>query len=103
MASLLAGLMSVVLELTSTVLVMFVRSGRAASDLTTRMNSAVAPMPSGKLVFVEVMVPVPPTPGVVEVQPFGAVNDTNVVPVGTLSVRTGIWAGFGPLLVKSMV
>ena len=53
-----------------------------------------------------VIVPVPPTGGVVgvnDVAPPVCVSDTNVVPAGTASVKETVWASLGPLLVRVTV
>ena len=39
----------------------------------------------------------------VSVKPAAGVNDTNVVPAGTASVRLTPWASLGPLLGRVMV
>ena len=52
---------------------------------------------------VAVTFPVPPTAGVVMFQPPGALNDTNVVPVGTASVSDTVCASDGPMLTAWIV
>ena len=52
---------------------------------------------------VQVAVPVPPTGGVVHVQPAGAASETNVVFAGTLSVSETLVAALGPALFSVMV
>src|SRR6187200_1638995 len=78
---LLPGVGSAVADATVAVLVMTVPPAVAAPTFTTSVNEALAPLASEGLV--EVTVPVPPTAGVVDVHPAGAVNETNVVPAGT--------------------
>src|SRR5262245_40466486 len=75
-ALLLVGSGSVVVLLTSAVLLRVEPDARAGSTRTTRVKTA---MPTAKLGLVELTVPVPPTAGVVEDQPPGAVKDTKVV------------------------
>jgi hypothetical protein len=58
----------------------------------------VAPTP--RLAIVQVMVPVPPTDGVVQLQPTGEESETNVVFAGTDSVKLTVVVVEGPLLVK---
>src|SRR5579862_5194912 len=48
---------------------------------------------------VHVMVPVPPTGMVLQVQLAGGVKETSVVPVGIVSVNVATAAAAGPLLV----
>ncbi len=52
---------------------------------------------------VQVIVPVPPTAGVVQVQPAGAVIDWKVVLGGVVCVNVGAVAAAGPLLVTLWV
>src|SRR5262245_41256123 len=99
-AMLLAPLGSVVVAVTLDVLVMVEPLAALGLTLTTRVKTAVAPAAS--VGPTAVMPPVPPTPGVVAVKPAGLVNDTNVVLVGTVSVRITPWESEGPLLVTLM-
>ncbi len=100
-AELLAELGSAVLELTEAVLEIVVPSVTAAPTLTTRVKTAVAP--ELKLEFVQVIVPVAPTAGLVQDQPVGAVIDLKVVFVGTVSVRVTLLAALGPPLAMVIV
>lgn len=59
--------------------------------------------PAGALGAVHVIVPVPPTGGVVHVVPVGAEIDWNVVLVGVVSVRVGVFAAALPTLLTVWV
>src|SRR5258708_6740738 len=87
----LALMGSVVVVLTFAVLL--IDDAFATLGLTVTTRTKVGAAPAAKLDRVEVMRPVPPTGGVVEVQPAGAVNDTKVVPAGTRSVSATLCAG----------
>ena len=70
-----------------------------ASTLTTMVKVW---LPTAAAPFVAVMVPVPPTAGVMTLNPAGDVNDTKVVLAGMLSLSvTG--AAVDPLLVTVIV
>src|SRR6266542_653216 len=75
--------------------------GVAEFTLTTRVKVAVAAFT--KAALVAVIVPEPPTGGVVAVQPAGALKDTKVVRAGTTSVSTRLCASPGPLLLSICV
>src|SRR5690348_4448279 len=59
--------------------------------VTTSVNEPLAPEASDG--FVQVTVPLPPTAGVVQLQPPGVVIDVNVVPAGRRSVTDTFGAG----------
>src|SRR5579871_329138 len=65
--------------------------------LTTMMMSVEAP--EGTLGLVQLMLPVPPTAGVVQAHPAGIEIEENVVLAGTASVKLAPVAVPGPLLV----
>jgi hypothetical protein len=67
----------------------------AATFTTTSMFAAE---PEAMLDAVQLIVPVAPTAGVVQVQPAGEEIDANVVFVGTTSVNVKLDAVAGPLL-----
>src|SRR5207253_1764286 len=67
---------------------------------TTRVKVALAPAASFPIA---VMLPVPPTAGLVAVKPAAGVNDTNVVPVGMASVNWTACASLGPASLTVMV
>ena len=72
-----------------------------AGTFTTTMM--LADVPDAMLGFVQVMVPVPPTAGVLQVHPAGAEIDANVVLVGVASVNVAPVAAAGPLFVTVCV
>lgn len=67
------------------------------ATLTTTMMFAEAF--TARLVAVQVMVPVAPTAGVVQLQPAGAEIDAKVAFAGTASVKVKLEAAPGPLSV----
>src|SRR5689334_15736519 len=68
----------------------------AASTVTTRVNTSLAPAAStGLPQFTD---PVPPTAGVVQLQPAGEVSEVNVVLAGIESVSAAPDAASGPAL-----
>src|SRR2546428_42262 len=75
---LLFGSGSVVVVEAEAVLAMVELLATLAPTCTTMVKLAVAP--AARVGLVEEMVPVPPTGGVVELQPAGAVSETKVVP-----------------------
>ena len=81
------------------VLVSMVPFAAEASTLTTMVKVW---LPTAAAPFVAVMVPVPPTAGVVALKPAGAVNDTKVVLAGMLSLSVTVGA-VGPLLATVIV
>ena len=100
-AVLLVVLASVVVVVTLAVLVIVVFPAVPGLTLTTSVN--VAEAVAARLGLVTVMVPVPPTLGVVGVQPAGAVNDTNVVFVGIVSCSDTVLAARPLMLLTVMV
>jgi long-subunit acyl-CoA synthetase (AMP-forming) len=68
---------------------------------TVSVNVALAAFAS--VAMVQVIVPVPPTAGVVQLQPPGDESDVNVVFAGSVSVSETLCATFGPLLVTLIV
>ncbi len=74
-----------------------------APELTCTTNVKVGDAAAAKLALVLVTVPVPPTGGVVDVHPAGAVNETKVVLAGTVSVTATFCASLGPPLVNIKV
>src|SRR5260370_334006 len=85
------------------VFVMFVPLGVLDMTWTTTVN--VADAPAATLAAVPVIVPMPPTGGLVKVKvgPPVWLSETKVVLVGTLSVSCTFWASEGPLLVTVIV
>jgi hypothetical protein len=69
--------------------------------LTTRVN--VPEVKPGMLAFVQTTLPVPPSPGLRQLQPAGAAIDTSVVFVGIAATRVALSAALGPLLVTIWV
>src|SRR5262245_45566946 len=100
-AVLLPGVGSVAAEPAVAVLVIVEPS--AALELRWTMIEKTADSPLAAVPFVKVIVPVPPTAGVVLVQPAGAAAETNVVPAGITSVIVTVWASLAPLFVKVTV
>ena len=89
-------------ELAVAVSVMTVLAGVPVATLT--MTGKVAMFPGAILEIVQVIVPVPPTAGVVQLQPAGSgVSDTKVVLDGTASVNWTPAATLSPLLVTVWV
>jgi hypothetical protein len=94
---------SAVAEEADTVLEMALPQAVLALTLTTTSKVAVSPMT--ELAFEKMTFPVPPTAGVVTLQPDPLVTDaeTKVVLAGTASVTMTLLAVPGPLLPKSIV
>src|SRR4051794_4425308 len=97
----LAALGSSVLDDAVAVLVSVVPFATLESTFTTTVN--IAASAAFSFARVAVTVPLPPTAGVVRVQPDGAVALTKVVPAGSGSVICKLCAWFGPLLFKMIV
>lgn len=78
-------------------------SGALADTLAVMVNVAVAP--DAMLAFVQVMVPLVPTLGLVQMNagPLFCAVETNVVFAGSASVSETLVAGFGPLFVSEML
>jgi hypothetical protein len=76
-----------------------------ALELTWTTTVKVAEAPAARVAVVPVIVPVPPTAGLlnVNVTPLFWASDTNVVLLGTLSVSWTFCALDGPLLVSVIV
>src|SRR6266851_3441443 len=76
----------------------------AVLELTWTTTLKVADAPVARVAVVPLMVPVPPTAGLLKVKvgPLVWLSDTKVVLVGTLSVSCTFWASEGPLLVSVM-
>src|SRR5216683_5389301 len=88
---------------TVAVLVMLVPAGVLELTWTTTVN--VANAPATRVGAVPLIVPVPPTGGLVNVKvgPLVWLSETKVVLAGTLSASCTFWASEGPLLVSVMV
>jgi prephenate dehydrogenase len=97
---LLAEVGSIVVAVTEE-LAVIVPAATAGATLTTTIMSAEVPAASDG--SVQFTVPVPPTAGVVQVQPAGARTDWNVVLVGVASVKLAPAAAAGPLFVTVCV
>jgi hypothetical protein len=97
----LPGLGSVVEDVTVAVFEITVPPATDALTLTT--SGKVRLLPAVKVVIVQLMVPVPPTAGIIQVQPAGGVNEEKVVPEGNVSCMLTLLAFPGPLLVSVMV
>jgi hypothetical protein len=63
----------------------------------------VAEVLAARVAAVQLIEPVPPKLGAVQLQPEGALIDTKYVFVGVLSLSTTFWASEGPLLVITTV
>lgn len=79
----------------------FVTMPDGAVTFTTSVNDAVAAFAIDAVV--QVIVPVPPIAGVVQLKPAGEEIDWNVVPDGTSSVILAFAAESGPLFVSVCV
>jgi hypothetical protein len=60
-------------------------------------------LPTARLLFVQVTVPLLPTPGSMQFHPVGAEMETKVMPVGKGSLNVAGLAASGPLLMTSIV
>jgi hypothetical protein len=89
----LAG--SKVLALTVAVLFTVLPAAEKATVLT-RLNTSLAPLITVGLV--QVMVPLAPAAGVLQVQPTGAVRETKPSEAGSVSVRLTVEASLPPAL-----
>ncbi len=99
-ALLLPATGSVVVDDTVAVFESTVPLASAAPTLTTSVRTA---LPAGIEARVQLTVPPAPTAGVVQLQPPGFANDTNVVPAGSVSDTLTAAALLGPALVTVMV
>jgi prephenate dehydrogenase len=97
---LLAEVGSVVVAVTEELAVIVPAATEGATFTTTIMPAEVPAASAGSVQFT---VPVPPTAGVVQVQPAGARTDWNVVLVGVASVKLAPAAAAGPLFVTVCV
>jgi hypothetical protein len=97
---LLAEVGSLVVEETEEAAVMEATATEGARFTITIMS---AELPDGRLAAEQVTLPVPPTAGVVQVQPAGAETDAKVVFAGVASRKVGAVAAAGPLLVMVCV
>src|ERR1700733_3375921 len=102
-ALLVVRLGTTLLTVAVTVSAMFVPDGALALTCSTKVNIAV-PLTARVLLSVQVMVPVPPTAGVTQVQPAGGVMDWKLVLGGVVCVNVApIAATAGPSLVTLWV
>src|SRR5215470_13173704 len=97
-AVLLPAFGSVVALAAVAVLVMVAPLPTLALTLSTMVKVAV--VPAANVALEKTTLPVPPTGGVVMVQPAGAVAETKVVLAGTASVTVTVCASLGPLLAR---
>ena len=102
-AVLLRRLLSVVTVEATAVLLMVPPFGVLDSDCTTTVKLAEAPEAS--VAMVPLMVPVPPTAGLVMVNagPEVCASETNVVLAGMMSDSNTVCASLGPVLATVMV
>src|SRR5688572_2345982 len=73
----------------------------ASVELVARTSTKLPVLVFAASVFasaVQVIAPVPPTAGVVQVQPAGGVMETKVVPAGVFWVKLGVVAAVGLML-----
>lgn len=95
-----AGLGSLVADAAVAVLLITLPAVTAASTCTTSVNAA---LPMANVAFVQETVPLLPSAGVVQLQPPGAASETNVVPLGKVSVKVAVVAALGPALLAVIV
>ena len=102
-ALLLARLGSVVAAVTLAVLLIVDPAGRLGETRTTTVKLAEAPEASAAIV--PLIVPVPPTAGLVRLNdgPEVCVSETKVVLAGTTSERDAVWASLGPAFATVIV
>jgi hypothetical protein len=88
---------------TLAVLTMFEPLAALGLTCTTTVNTAEAP--AARVAVVPVIVPAPPTDGLVKEKagPLVWLSETKVVLLGTASVSCTLWASEGPLLVRVTV
>jgi hypothetical protein len=89
-----------VVDVIVAVLLRIVPPATDAFTLTVNVKTALPMVMFG---FVHVIVPIPPTGGVVQVQPPGATIETKVVSAGTESVSERLVASLGPALFTVIV
>jgi hypothetical protein len=75
----------------------------AVPEFTLVTSEKVAAVLPAIFKAVQITLPVPPTGGVVQLQPAGAATDTKVVFVGTPSTNVALSAALGPLFVTTCV
>ena len=75
----------------------------AVPALTLKTGWNVADAPAARVAMVHVMVPVPPTDGVMQDQPAGGAREKKVVFVGTVSVKLTEEAADGPAFMTGCV
>jgi hypothetical protein len=92
---------SVADEATDTLFVITVPFATPVLTFTTIVN--VPEVDPVMLVSEQLTVPVPPTPGVRQVHPAGAPNETNVVFAGTAVTSDALSAALGPMFVTICV
>lgn len=97
---LLAGVGSVVAEVTVMVLDSTVPGAVALATPTTKLNT---PLPAGTEARLQLTTPLAPTAGVVQAQPEAALSDTKVVLAGSVSFHCALAAAPGPLLLTVTV
>src|SRR3982074_1930332 len=100
-AVLLEEMGSMAEELTEAISEITVPLAVPAFTFTTRVKvPAVEP---GILELLQTVLPVPPTPGVMQLQPAGDAIETKVVFAGIVATSVALSAALGPLLVTSWV
>jgi hypothetical protein len=100
-AVLLAGFGSLTEEFTDAVSVITVPLAVELFTFTTSVKELE--LTPGMSTLLQTTLPVPPGPGVRQVQPAGAVIDTKVVFAGMVATRLALSAALGPLLVTTWV
>jgi hypothetical protein len=100
-AELSDGSVSAVSDVTVAVFETTVPAAVPALTFTTNVNVPLPPAASDADVLLTV--PVPPTAGVVELHPAGAVSETNVAAAGVTSVSATLAAASGPSLLTTIV
>jgi hypothetical protein len=88
-----------VLDVAVAELLMVEPAGTVGATLTTSVKMA---LPTAKEGFVQFTVPTSPGSGSVHPHPLTELNETKVVPAGSVSVHEAFVAVFGPLLVTVM-
>jgi hypothetical protein len=91
------ALLVLVAEVTVAVLVTVVKAGVLGDTRTTTVK--LAESPKGSVAIVPVIVPVPPTVGLVKLKasPEVCASETKVVSAGRGSVSATVWASLGPV------
>ena len=96
----LPGFGSVVADETVALFVMTVPEATEAPTFTTSVNTE---LPTANEPLLQLIAPVLPTPGLVQLQPLGETSEMKVVPAGSVSVRAAETATLGPALVTVIV